>query len=442
MGTLRDIIDVSKDLFKKGEPKALFNKKAQSRSLSKKASEGTVQFPVIMSSSMDIETAQNISKALERNYATFVQIVFSMDPTLSIEDGKSASDYIMKFHQNMDSKFNDVFDIVKSTNDTELFRTENFVILSGVYEGSTTKIVANNKEQLIDLMDHVRHDILDHKYVPKLETMYSFKNPELNHKYNSMRFEPVSEAVNTKRSGDIKRPSDIIRSDSKVSDYAKGMLTDNDVKKSNELIATTLHIRIKLLTKDGMGGSTIDFIIGVKAIMHVVRSDDMVENMVSVCKNDNAVFNFLRWTTGEISFFKDFLFNISGAKADVHRASHGSSPWWLALKRRRSLAKVTDANVFSKKRILPNATIVISEEEVEMIKSEFGYDLHNPIFVDRVMNSYFLLGFVIVDSSAQIAHFKFDGQDDFQSVTFSALEKANTSDERKFKEMLKVINRI
>lgn len=437
MGTLRDIIDIGKDMIKNGEMKSMFNNKAQSRSLSKKASEGTVQFPVIISSSMDIETAQNISKALERNYATFVQIVFSMDPTLSVTDGKSAADYIMKFHQNMNSKFNDVYDIGKVMGESAtLLENDEFIILSGIYEGSTTRIVANNKEQLINLMDHVRHDILDHKYVPKLETMYNFKNPELNHKYNSMRFEPVSEAVNTKR------PGGITTADPKVSDFSRNMLTDNDVKKSNELIATTLHIRIKLLNKDGINASTIDFIIGVKAIMHVVRSDDMVENMVSVCKNDNVVFNFLRWTTGEISFFKDLLFNINSTKADVYRASHGSSPWWLALKRRRSLAKVTDANIFTKKRILPNATIVISEEEVEMIKSEFGYDLHNPIFVDRIMSSYFLLGFVIVDSSAQIAHFKFDGQDDFQSVTFSALEKANTSDERKFKEMLKVINRI
>lgn len=441
MGTLRDIIDIGKDMIKNGDVKDMFTAKAKSRSLSKKASEGTVQFPVIISSAMDIETAQNISKALERNYATFVQIVFSMDPTLSPADGTSASDYILKFHQNMDTKFGDRFDIANRVLDSAtLVENDNYVILSGVYEGATAKIVANNKEQLIDLLDHVRHDILNNKYVPKLETMYNFNNPELNHKYNSMRFEPVAEAKSPISKKFASRP--VVSSEIKMPEYAKDLLTDNDVKKANELVATTLHIRIKLLDKDGSTASAIDFIIGVKAIMHVVRSDDMVENMVSVCKNDDAVFNFLRWTTGEISFFKDLVFNINAVKSDVVRASHGASPWWIALKRRKSLAKVTDANIFSKKRILPNATIVISEDEVEMIKSEFGYDLHNTIFVNRIMSSYFLLGFVIVDSSAQIAHFMFDGQDDFQSVTFSALEKANTNDERKFKEMLKVINRI
>ena len=58
------------------------------------------------------------------------------------------------------------------------------------------------------------------------------------------------------------------------------------------------------------------------------------------------------------------------------------------------------------------------------------------------MSQYFLLGFAIVDSSSQVAHFIFDGDPDFQSVTFSALERSGSNDERKFKEMLKTINRM
>ena len=435
MGNLRDIVDIAKNISKDKDLKNLLRSKSSMKSLSKKASEGTVQFPVIISSSMDIETAQNITKALERNFATFVQIVFSMDPTLVPADGTSAADYIKKFHQNMDMQFSGSYDVIHSVSEAmnTLIESDTYVIESAVYDGSTTKIVASNKEQLVDLLDHVRHDILNNKYVPKVETMYNFKNPELNQKYNSMRFESVTEAV--------RKPDDITVVPSKDPNFAKDMLRDNDVKKSNELVATTLHIRINMMDKNGSKVTSIDFIVGVKAIMPVVRSSEMIENMVAACQNDDGVFNFLRWTTGEISFFKDFLFNINGTKHDVYKASSGSSPWWLALKRRKTLASMTDRNIFTRKRILPNASIVLTEDEVELIRTEYGYDLHKPIFVNRIMQSYFLLGFVIVDSSAQIAHFMFDGQSDFQSITFSALEKANTSDERKFKEMLKVINR-
>lgn len=413
MGTLRDVIDVIRDI-KDSDSDDLFKFKT-GRSLSRKAMEGTVQFPALVTSSLDIETAQIITKALERNYATFVQIVFSMDPNLAPSDGKNGSDYIRKFHQNMNVKSGafGIGNFILNDNAT-LVENDKYVILSGVYEGSTARIVASNKEQLIDLMEHVRHDILNHKYTP------TFEVKGMKQDTGSVSFGKQSKEPN----------------------FSKDLLKDNDVKKSNELVATTLHIRIHMLDKDGKSAADMDFIVGVKATMHIVKSDDMIENMVGVCTNDDGVFNFLRWTTGEISFFKDFLFNINNTKHDVYKASSGSSPWWLALKRRKSLSKITDAVPFTKKRILPNATIVMSADEVELIKSEYGYDLFNPIFVNKIMQSYFLLGFVIVDTSAQIAHFVYDGQNDFQSLTFSALEKVNTSDERKFKDMLKVINRI
>jgi hypothetical protein len=167
----------------------------------------------------------------------------------------------------------------------------------------------------------------------------------------------------------------------------------------------------------------------------------MITNMVNACRNNNKVFNFLRWTTGEISFFKDFLLNIKETKADVTDYKRGSSVWWSSLKRRKRLSNMRDT-MFLDKQILPNATIVISAEEVEFIKSEFGFDLFNPIFFNKILNTYFLLGFVIVDNSAQMAHFLFEDQEEFQTVTFSALEKSSVNDERKFKEMLKVVNRI
>jgi hypothetical protein len=221
---------------------------------------------------------------------------------------------------------------------------------------------------------------------------------------------------------------------------ADNVLKDNDVKKSNELVPTTLHIRVKTVNNKGEDVGFLDFIIGVKATMHPIKSDEMVVNMIAACKNNNKFFDFIRWTTGEISFFKDFLFNIKELKDDVMNRSAGASSWWLTLKRRKALAKIK-SNLVIPQQILPNATIVMSMEEVEFIKSEYGYDLMNTTFVDKIMQTYFLLGFVVVDNSTQIAHFMFDGQQNYQSVTFSGLERENSGDERKFKEMLKVINR-
>jgi hypothetical protein len=474
-----------------------------------------------------------ITKALERQYASFTQIVLTMSPILNIEKQKDPVGYLRQFHQNSDVK-TDLNDIGNMLGDIEENYTcmtnadETMYILSAIYEGTTGNIVADNKEQLMSIYDFLKSDKLNDKFIPAKEATYRFKDADKSAHFNSI---PVAEAtrgdlnrvnrsirqlsdpnapapngngiraitalnqassISSKIDSDMKaeaakvqdrqdkldqnainnqlaheqldqnkdqfdqnmdqrkaefehqKQMDSIRNKPKLKDLdvklADNVLKDNDVKKSNELVPTTLHIRVKTVNNKGEDVGFLDFIVGVKSTMHPIKSDEMVINMVSACKNNNKFFDFIRWTTGEISFFKDFVFNIKELKDDVVSRSAGSSSWWMTLKRRRALAKIKNGLVLPQ-QILPNATVVLSMEEVEYIKSEYGYDLMNTVFVDKIMQTYFLLGFVVVDNSTQIAHFLFDGQQNFQSVTFSGLERENSGDERKFKEMLKVINR-
>jgi len=174
--------------------------------------------------------------------------------------------------------------------------------------------------------------------------------------------------------------------------------------------------------------------------MHPINSDEMITNLINGCNNDNKFFNFIKWTTGETEFFKDFLFNIKEIKDDVVSRSQGASPWWITLKRKKLMAKMKD-RLFLPNKILPNTTIVVSAQEVEFIKTHYGFDLMNPMFVDKIMETYFLLGFVVVDSSTQIAHFLFDGQKSYQSVTFNGLERENSA-KTDTKEILKLMNKM
>lgn len=457
MGDLKDTIDIISAILdgKKISRNKLNNTRYSS--ISKMASEGTLQFPVLVSSSLDIETAQNISKALERNYSTFVQTALSLFPSMNVNTpgGVNAANFIKQFHQNNEiDTFDLVANIVSEGYDT-IFSDDTMVFESATYTGSTKTIQAKNKEQLIDLIESLRMDILNNKYIPKSEITYNFNNPELNKKFNSLTEanNPTMDSHKVRQdAADYKLNSDkfeyqkmkddyTIRRDWNSGDYLKNVLNDNDVKKSNELIATTLHIRVKLFNDSGTSEGSVDFVIGVKCIMHKVASGEMITNLVGACTNNDKVFNFLRWTTGEISFFKDFLFNVQEIKTDVANQKNGSSNWWLALKKRRLLGKSKRA-ILSNNQLLPNATIVINAEEAAYIKTQYGYDLRNPLFINKIMDQYYLLGFVIVDNSAQVVDFIFENdRKNFQTVTFSALEKAGSNDERKFKEMLKAVNR-
>lgn len=468
MGDLKDTVELIGSVLKGDTISMNKVNNLKYSSIAKMASEGTLQFPVLVSSSIDIETAQNISKALERNYSTFVQTALSLFPSMAVNGSNdvTAANFIKQFHQN-NGGF-DTFDLIANIAEgyTTLFSDENVVFESAIYNGKTKTIEAKNKEQLIDLMESVRIDILNNKYIPKAEITYNFKDKKLSKKFNSLteanddweqykyyqterrdnhnkRLDGANYKLNKDKFYYQKERDEYNTNVQQNSgDYMRDVLRDNDVRKANELIATTLHIRVKLFNKNtGTNEGSVDFIIGVKCTMHVVKTNEMIVNLVGACTNNDRVFNFLRWTTGEISFFKDFLFNIKEIKDDVANRKSGSSPWWLALKKRRLLGKSKRA-ILSNKQLLPNATIVINAEEAEYIKTQYGYDLFNPLFINKIMDQYYLLGFVVVDNSAQVAHFIFENdRKDYQTITFSALEKAGSNDERKFKEMLKAVNR-
>ncbi len=459
MGIFKEIIDATKDLSNIGED--TYNnsfKKRNFSSISRRSLEGTLQFPVIVSKSLDIDTLQMITKALEREFTTFVEISMSMSPILNIDSDKDAFGYLRKFHQNSSVKASlsdlkviaaDVLEHYNAFSDPN----KEVFMFSSVVEGITGgKVVIENKNQLEDIFEGIREDILNNKFIPKSKnemlleansgkggdniTRNIYKKGAKNYTTINIR-SGDSNILGDNGLGGTKRKSEFTLSDFEL---PRNIIKDNDVKKPNELTPTTMHIRTILVDKENQNQGAMDFIIGVKATMHPVSSEEMVDNVLHAVRGKSKFFNFIRWTTGEIGFFKDFLFNIKEIKRDVSKRSAGSSPWWIALKRRRTLAKVSK---LLPNRILPNATLVLSMEEVEYIKNNFKYDLMNERFVDSIMREFFLLGVVIADPSTETAYFLFDGFENFQAVTFTALERdirgTNGVD---FREVMRLVQRV
>lgn len=466
MGILKDLMDTIKDIDAYGKVENFALKKKYS-SIAQRAQEGTLQFPVLTTRTMDLKTAQMISKSLERKYASFIMIATTLNPGFQMTNKNDITDYIRQFHSNMNGKYGSqgfINDVITLAKENSLYVPyENYGILANVCEGATGSINKLNKEQLGSVLEHFRTDILNEKFMPE-KPHYIFKDSNLQAHYNSLmesqsgnksgnytRIDKVDAIhnnmnLNSKKLADIKvNPYININSSGKggggnfVSDK---ILRDNDVKKANELVPTTLHLKIKAFNPDGADAGFIDFLVGVKATLHPVESEDMITNVVSACRSKNKLFNFIKWTSGEITFVKDFLLNITSIKEDVVRRSSGSSPWWLALKRRKKLANLKN-KTFLPSGLLPNTTLIVTLEEVNFIKQQYGFDLLDPMFVDKVMQEYFLLGFVVVDSASEMCYFMFDGQKDYEIVTFDGLERENANNKGiDAKDVVKMMNRI
>ena len=95
-------------------------------------------------------------------------------------------------------------------------------------------------------------------------------------------------------------------------------MTDNDCKKANEMVPTTLAVSVNVKDNGNFGG-TVNFVIGIKTILHPVSSDEMVRNVVNGCRHTNKFFNFIRWTTGELTFIKDFVLNMDEIKEEMYK---------------------------------------------------------------------------------------------------------------------------
>jgi hypothetical protein len=69
----------------------------------------------------------------------------------------------------------------------------------------------------------------------------------------------------------------------------------------------------------------------------------------------------------------------------------------------------------------------------------YNVDLMDPRHMKRIMDRYFLLGFVIVDESQELCYFIFDGERDYQALSFKGLERDNNN-KNDFKDIYKMIN--
>ena len=476
MGFIKDINDTIDEI---GKIDVIKRTSSKYSSIAKQASEGVCYCPILVSDSNDIEILQSVVKALERNYASFLMVAMSLNPTMEYKGGSGdVVQYIKQFHQNTGELRSDKFDFLRTADG---FGLENYevlgttdngdTIIGGIYESCGTPrmmkdIQFNNNGGFMGGLNlgilndcntrTVESAIDEGKRTVDLESYYDYDEEEpveeeklfempvnaFTKRSMEAMFGPVTEAKYSRTAKRLKK-NDHKHSTHKeiTSPSFVNNLQDNDVKKSNELVPTTIHIKVGMVNKAGTLIKTVDFLIGVKAHMHLVKRDEMMTNLLYAVKKKGNLFKFIQWTSGEIRFFKDFLLDLDTVKQDVINDTSKKADWhWSALKRRKTFSNSL-FSLFKKTNIMPNTTIVISKDEADYISTKFGFDLMNPEVTNKIIKEYFLLAFVIIDNSTQIIYFLYEGYRDYEAITLSSLERENSNDSRKFKEMLKVINR-
>lgn len=434
--------------------------------IAKEAKGLTAVFPVLVSESVSVEQAQMIAKAAERKYVTMFQMLFAAS---QITDAKSAQSYLKKFHNNITSSLDlsdmtvdDVIDFankldeeVQTTALTNAHITEatKAVLEDLAFNENYTKVLAENLNPVSLNNYKVKTVFGDYKATQVSEAGDDYYTVE--DRSDSTEWEGRDDNngnVYKQRTNTTTRRTPITARDRAATlkdknatlkdkaDIISKQIVTTDIKKANE--ATPSLMIINFVTQaDGRDNEIVNTaVIGVKCVIHYVPSSEMMNRMVLKNTDRRGLLNFIRATTGEIQFFRDFLFAIDRAKIDaVAKTSKGSnSRIWKMLEIRANRAKMNATARADNAACAAITMLVLSKAEVDIIKQSYRLDLSKASTMLSVMKGYNFIGVAVIDEVNEKVDFLYDdGTKNFETISFMSLEREQGAGE--YKKMINTL---
>lgn len=433
MGFINDILNV----MRKGPEVAtqLNSVKLNTKTITRGAKDSTFQFPCLIADSVPLDMANTMSRTLDKVYASFTQTWLSMNSVVDITINPTPLDYLRKMHQNLKLE-GSLNDLMVDPDDVESYMEK---VQDGKYKLYMSK--DNSYGVVFNISNKTNRAILEsHKELLK-EHLSDIDMKPLEAFYeadDASSVDIVDRFVTAQSSkASIQKQRDIASISNNVQ---APKLVDRDIKKTNDMVPLGVQVRLIAVNDKKEFVQYMDFIVGVKTIMHIIQTDDMVDNLKRGIENKSLLFKFLRWTTGEISLIKDIILNLDEIKNDSVRQA-GKSPFFGTLQRLKN-KKVGMTNFTVPHAIIPNATVVISSYEADILQSKYGIDIRRDAIVRLLMNNLFLMAFVIMDEGTGTVSVFYDGDQTYQTYAIETLERDNAMNSNKLgKEIGRMISR-
>ena len=382
-------------------------------SITKLAKDSIFQFPVIISASIDNDEIFVMAKSFERSYASMMVSVISMSSYIDLNKyGKEdyLVNFLRRFHSNTNIGGNIIASESISISDANILPQENVVgvnvaaLWDSVYE-SVDNTSINDMYRPFKRTTRILEDALEAGTFAKTITIgnTSIDNADTIAKIGQKNVvNDEGKPIRNPKSDEFNR---VVKSD---------YMTD--------MAPTMINVTV-VADATGKGATwTQSVVLGIKSMVRMVKSGVMVNNMMDAFK-DRGLFKWLSWTKGEIST-AELIFGAGKAMQDGYAAGKGDN--WLKILRERKMAQ--GINKLLGKRLLPNASIVITESEALAIKEATGVDPHNPADVQKMMNRYFLLAFGIYDTENKLLDVMYDGESQFSTESIRELAAKNKKD--------------
>ena len=409
-GVIKDILDLV-DTIKNAEVDDIFDaskrSKFSSTSLARKTSNFVCVFPVMVSSSLTIDTAIMNMKAIERKAAIMIQLLFS---AYQVQTAEGIDQVLGAFHKNI--KLNGKLDIDDVIDVMDRLEESGHVIKT---KPAQVQAIREDMKNIFCYFE---------------ETVNPSPLSNFSITRNNTTRDIVVEGYDRNRSNSERDRTavkkNIVDIAKATNDLNRNAIISTDYKKANEMVPTMLTINLWYKPNDEATAIPLkNVVIGVKARLIPVAANDITNHIISKVEDRNILLQFIRATTRETNFVTDFLLAIDRAKIDAlaHSRKGSANPMWKVLERRAMASKLKRL-LGSNNNYMAITSLIVSQEDVDYVKKEYNIDVEDPDVVSPLFTNYNLLCFGISDESLEVAKFMFDtGEGNWENYSFTSLER-------------------
>lgn len=377
-------------------------------SIAKAASNLIATFPVLCSTNVSKDTASLITKMIERKACVFLQLFLS---AINKTSKGNAVEFLRQVHQNLD---------------TSSMNLDDFIDYMDTYgESSQIRLSREEAAELVDVMKRQNATFYDSSF--NVLPLNTFKITESMDNF-TVSIDKSKTAM-----------YEVMYKPGKEAGILVGNMKDQDVKKINEAVPSLLIVNYSYLANNGNDHIDSSFIIGVKAKLIPTNYREIINKIKKSNKPAGGFGTLMKLTTGELKFFKDFLFAIDQNRDAILQSRQKGSreQIWKTLENRAAQSKWQLRKYGSSDNTATAiTTVVITAEDADQFFKETNTHITNPKEAQKFIEAYNLLGLVIVDDVEESALVMFDDGDAyFEKLAYTMLERESTD-----KEYKKIIN--
>ena len=431
MGSLGDIL---KEI--KNAPRVINNisqSNIRGKSMIRRAKDATFQFPMIIPKSCPIDMATACTRMMDRVYAGYTQIALGNNSTMNMTLDSSPTQFLKRFHQNI--KFEQaIADLAVPEDEREAYMEKayngeyrvfadpdrKFFMLFNAADKKLGMMLESNREGLKPYLSEINmskqmRDIFESGYE---EEYTEAESDETNAEDLTQAL--LDGKLKQQQLADRRALADIAKNNAAA--LRGPQLTDGDIKRMNDMTPYAVQIRLSVVNSADEFVQYMDIVVGIKTVLHLVDTDDMISNLEKALQNRSGLFRFLRWTTGEISLVKDLLLNMDDLRFDAANQNAGKSPLFGNLKRMKRRG-VGMSGFAMPHGLIPNATLLVTSYEVDHMKNTYGIDMREESVAKKLMEGLDLMTFIICDDGAGTVDILYDGDATFQTYALESIER-------------------